>query len=347
MISAGQLADAILVFGAFFYLALALLFGHGVWLGLRARWVTPRLARGRALLVEATSSAPFDPEPLRPLRTLSLRLRFRLVIELAAHLSGTRRQNVHGVAHELGLVSAAEALAGSRFWWRRLRGVRTLTVIGGGEQVVPPLLDDPHPVVRAAAADWAAGHPEAVVIERLLAHLADPSSLCRFTVRDSLLRMRARVVEPLARYLDTHQGAGLEPALDVAAALAAPVFLQPACRFARSPEAQVRARAAELIGAIGGGEAVDALAELLLDPEPEVRSAAADAVGKLGHWPGAVAVARLLRDPSWRVRRAAGLALREMGSPGVLMLRRALRDADPFAADMARQVLDLPGSSAT
>ncbi|MCA1689563.1 MAG: HEAT repeat domain-containing protein [Actinobacteria bacterium] len=49
-----------------------------------------------------------------------------------------------------------------------------------------------------------------------------------------------------------------------------------------------------------------------------------------------------LRDPAWEVRRAAALALRSFGSPGVLLLRRALKDSDGHARDMARQTLDLP-----
>jgi HEAT repeat protein len=54
-------------------------------------------------------------------------------------------------------------------------------------------------------------------------------------------------------------------------------------------------------------------------------------------------VAELLRDPAWIVRREAGLALRTLGNPGTVLLRRALRNPDRFAADMARQVMDIPG----
>jgi HEAT repeat protein len=73
-----------------------------------------------------------------------------------------------------------------------------------------------------------------------------------------------------------------------------------------------------------------------------VRAAAAKALGKLGHWPAASSLASLLRDRDWNVRREAGLALRAFGAPGALFLRRSLSDSDPFACDMARQVLDLP-----
>jgi hypothetical protein len=45
------------------------------------------------------------------------------------------------------------------------------------------------------------------------------------------------------------------------------------------------------------------------------------------------------------VRQRAGLALKAIGAPGIITLRQALEDPDPFARDMARQVLDLPGSA--
>jgi HEAT repeat protein len=87
---------------------------------------------------------------------------------------------------------------------------------------------------------------------------------------------------------------------------------------------------------------VEVLMELLGDEDAGVRASAAEALGKLGHWPAAPSVARLLRDPAWRVRREAGLALRALGSPGQLLLRRSLADEDRFAAEMSRQILDLP-----
>ncbi|WP_308127828.1 HEAT repeat domain-containing protein [Frankia sp. CiP3] len=109
----------------------------------------------------------------------------------------------------------------------------------------------------------------------------------------------------------------------------------------------MRSRAAEVVAAIGGAEAVASLAELLRDPDVTVRATAARGLGALGHWPAAPAVADALADPSWEVRRHAALALRRMGPAGYLYLRRALRQADPYAADMARQVLDLPYLAST
>jgi HEAT repeat protein len=73
-----------------------------------------------------------------------------------------------------------------------------------------------------------------------------------------------------------------------------------------------------------------------------VRTAAARALGKLRYRPAAAALATLLRDRAWDVRREVGLALRSLGPPGLLFLHRSLQDADRFAADMARHMLDLP-----
>jgi len=81
---------------------------------------------------------------------------------------------------------------------------------------------------------------------------------------------------------------------------------------------------------------------MLLDDESHVRAAAAVALGRMRHWQAGSQLAERLRDERWRVRREAGLALRAIGAPGTLLLRRALKGNDRFAADMAQQVLDLP-----
>jgi HEAT repeat protein len=91
---------------------------------------------------------------------------------------------------------------------------------------------------------------------------------------------------------------------------------------------------------------VGVLQRMVHDDDAGVRAAAAAALGRLGHWPSAAIIAPLLRDRAWIVRSQGALALRGLGSPGHLYLRRGLTDEDPFAADISRQVLDLPESSA-
>jgi HEAT repeat protein len=128
----------------------------------------------------------------------------------------------------------------------------------------------------------------------------------------------------------------------LAEALAAPPFLPAGIRFSSSSEPALRARAANLLGAIGDPSTTPELIQMLSDLHPDVRAAAARGLGRMRHWPAAVELAKSLCDSAWLVRRESALALRAVGAPGVLLLRRALKGSDAFAADMARLTLDLP-----
>jgi HEAT repeat protein len=172
--------------------------------------------------------------------------------------------------------------------------------------------------------------------------LGDSHGLCRFAAQNALLSLGYLVIQPLASVLTSSTGRQAEAALEVAVGLAEWRFLKPALAFCQDMSPRMRARAATLLGALGGREGVEVLSGLLVDMAPEVRASAAQALGKLGYWPAVSILAPLLRDPAWVVRREAGLALRALGAPGILFLRRYLADQDGSAADMARQVLDLP-----
>jgi hypothetical protein len=315
---------------------------HGSWLWWYRRVSRTHLAAARAALTAALGAASPAPHELHLPLNLSTRLRIRLLVELARNLDGVGRQQLTALASGLGLVTRAEKYCRSRFWWRRLEGARLFTLFGTGEMVVPALLQDRRVIVRTQAAEWAADHPTPDVISALLPLLGDEATLSRFTVQDSLARMGRPVVEPLADYIATHSGAAVEGGLKVAAGLGDPRLLGPALQRCRDREAPVRALAAHLIGTLGGQEGVDMLLSLLHDQAAPVRAAAARALGRLNHWPAATHLVALLRDPFYIVRREAGLALRALGAPGILFLRHSLDDEDQFAADMARQVLDLP-----
>ena len=336
----------LLVEGVVLFAALVSIFGHGAWMTARERSAAPRLERGRAALAGVAVQPRVDRAELALLRSLPRRLQIRLFTELVPSVGGSQRRQLSVLAREIGLAEAAERLCASSRWWKRLRGVRLLTALGGGATVVPPLFRDPHPAVRAEAVEWAGDHPTPEVIERLVALLPDPSGVGSWVLRDSLLRIGAPAIPALAALLERHEGEEADAALDVATGLPDPRFAAAAMRLTRDPLPGVRARAASLLGAIGGDESVGALEGLLSDEDARVRAAAAAAVGRLGHWPAAPAIARLLRDPAWVVRSQSALALRRLGSPGLLLLRRALGDEDRFAADIARQVLDMPETTA-
>lgn len=322
--------------------ALVLVFGAGWRARRRARRWAAAAEQGREVLREVVRTGRAGRAGQALLAGLPTRIQVRLFTELAPALAGRSRAHLRALAGETGLLARAERLTESRRWRERLMGVRLLGALGAGEARVPPLLDDPHPAVRAEAVEWAGSHPTPALVERLVALLPRADRYASFVVRDALLRVGPGTVAPLVAFLERHAGRHVLGALEVAAGLADPRFERAALRLCRDELPAVRARAAALAGAVGGEAAVAELRRRLGDADAEVRAVAAAALGRLGDWPSAPSIAPLLRDASWEVRSSGALALKELGSPGQLYLRRMLGDRDPFAADIARQVLDLP-----
>lgn len=320
---------------------------HALYLRWWEHFYRSRTGRGRLAIVEALDEGTLRPEALQLLCSLPFRLQVVLFVELAPNLSGIQRQRLTRLARDVGLLDRGERRCASRFWWRRLQGARLLTILGGGDSVLPAMFGDRRFEVRAQVAEWAAEHPHESVIESLVEMLGDEKTLCRFTVQDSLLRLGAAAVGPLTNRLLTGRRSRHEAtaALTVAGGLSDPRLLEPALHLTSDDRADVRALALSVIGGLGGKEAIHVLLDRLSDPSAPVRAAAARSLGKLEHWPVAAPLAKLLRDESWEVRREAGLALRALGTPGLLLLRRSLNDRDRFAADMAKQILDLPDTN--
>lgn len=321
-----------------------LLIGRAGWRDLRAGHRAAADARIREILTRAAG----DQAPGEQERVVLSRCSFgrivALLAELAPSLEGRGRDRLGAVAAEAGVLAAVDRRCASRFWWRRLQGARVLTLLGVVTPARAVLLDDPHPEVRAEAARGAGDHAAPETIDRLLAMSVDPAPLVRFAAKNSLMHLGRGVVATLAEHLDRAPPDSVDAALEVAAALAEPRLLRPALAHRGDRRAGTRARVVDVAAAVGGQDAVEALHEMLADPAAEVRAAAARGLGRLGHWPAGPRLAAALRDPAWDVRRSAGLALREIGAPGALLLRRALADGDRFAHDMARQVLDLDRS---
>lgn len=217
-----------------------------------------------------------------------------------------------------------------------------MAILAAGEDVVPPLLDDPRAEVRSAAASWIAHHPSPAGITRLVSMLDDEAFSCRLTAQATLIRLGHLAIAPLSAHLTGRAPAALPAALKVASRLNDPELRGPALIHRTHPDPAARTAVAELLASLGGFEAVTTLEDFLADPAAGVRAAATAGLGALGHWPSAPLLALRLGDPAWEVRRAAGLALANLGGPGRLYLQRGLQSPDPFAADMARHVLDLP-----
>jgi len=342
MISHTLLVDAIAVIVAGISLAILMLAGHGGGRAATEAFYAPRVRRARDAVVTAVERGRSDDETHAALSALPAERRMSLFVAFAPSLAGPEREALSAAARELGVLEQAERRCTSKLWRRRLHGARVLSLLGGGETVVPPLLGDPRPEVRAQAAEWASAHRDEAVVQRLVEMLADPRPFTRYTVMDSLIRLGAAASGPLARAIQYPPSGADAPALEVAARISDPPLADAAATRIGDPDPAVRAWVARVLASVGGEARAELVAGLLDDPEPEVRAAAAVALGRLGHWPAAPALAARLRDPAWRVRRDAAVALRTLGGPGRMMLERALRDEDAFARDMARQTLDLP-----
>lgn len=287
------------------------------------------------------------PAALMGRTSRALRRQVVAVSHLTESLSGGAAQAAVETAGPDRMVTAAEHWCRSRFWWRRLRGVRTLAnlgLVGVAGIDLTAMLDDENPEVRAEAAISvpSLGVTPAAV-ERLVVMLdGDPRE--RWAAADALVRIGQPAVDALVRHLDRGPRRP-DVALRVAAGIGAGRLLPTALRACRDSRPSVRAASASAVAAVGGAEATACLVRLLDDDAANVREAAARGLAILEHWPAAAALAQLLSDPVWEVRRSAAHALRLLGPAGRLHLRRAAGDSDERVAQIVRHVNDLPPSA--
>lgn len=346
MVNENLLNGVMFVEIALLVLAVVVFFSHGVWLFLNQRRVLLLTETARESLSRLVTRGTINVEDIALLRRLRQDVQETVFLDTSRNLTGAGKERLRFVAREVSLLDRARKLCESRRWTRRLRGARVLSRMDVPDPVVEKLLADPHPAVRAQAAEWAAAQPSIPIISTMLTMLADPATQARFAVQDALLRMGGIVAEPLAAFLETHSGPQAESGLRVAEALAATGFRPAAMRLSASDDAGVRIAATNLLGAIGDAPSAERLRQLLKDTDSRVRAAGARGLGRMQHWQAASQLAEGLRDAAWQVRRDAGLALRSIGAPGTLFLRRAIKGDDAFAADMAQLVLDLPEAAA-
>jgi hypothetical protein len=345
VISVELLRLALLLLGSVLLVMLGLLLGHAVWLtqsNLRSRHL---LEGGRRALSSLLDLDGADEEPLARLRSLPRRLQIRLLAEAALPLAGAHRDRLTEIYERLGVVDWAGRACSSRVWWKRLRAVRVLTLLRTGGTTYDRWW---RTGTRSFARRRSNGAPCGPIPRSFT-----PSSITSATPRGSAgspCRTRSCGSGPRspircgpACWNRKDPGRGTDCGSPRGSRTRG--SSKSALLHSASKHAATRTSAATLLGAVAGEAAVDRLVVLLADEDPGTRAAAAGALGEMGQWTTAHAVAKLLSDPAFPVRRAAGLALRSMGSPGEIFLRRYRTDADPGAAGIARQILDLPPRS--
>lgn len=325
---------------------LSLLLGRTVWLRWEAfRWER-QIHEARTALILALETGPASGEKLAVVYALPRRIRISLFINLAEYFSGTQLKTLTNIAQRFHVVQHGEKLCRSRRWSRRLLGIRLLTALGEGDDIIPSLFHDPSPIVRSEVVHWAADHPCTVIIEHVLRALTDADGFCRFAAHNTLHQISAAAVEPLKHYLASQTGRALEHALAVAASLGHEAFADLAGKLVAHSSPAIRKLALDTLARSGSLQFAPLVIDRLNDPVSSVRQAALRTLGHLRCWQAAPAMGRLLGDPVWMVRQEAGTALHSLGAPGILVLRQKLLHSDRFVTDMARHMLGLPSMKA-
>lgn len=258
---------------------------------------------------------------------------------LALDINGEARERLQQLARSTGLERSIRRRSKHRRWRHRVQAAQLHYLVVHPDFDRSLLLRDKHPLVRARAAEALTADQAVEHVEDLAYLMTDDSLAVRIGAQNSLLRAGSAAVEPLLRMLQA-EGPQVAEAMHVAANLPDQRLVGALANYSTSADPQLRAMTATALGSGTGLGAIELLRNLLNDEDADVRSAAVSGLQRLESRESVAAIGVLLADSAWRVRRAAGYALDGLGAPGQLILRRALSADDPYARDMARQVLD-------
>jgi HEAT repeat protein len=200
-----------------------------------------------------------------------------VAVKLAGPLAGALRRTLERLAFRGLTPGALRTLAGAAVRWVRTLSLRSLAIMGEGEDIARQALRDDEPEVRSTAvATLAAALPVGV---------SDPLASLGDLVAPIDERRRNRSLAEIAACLEDPAALVRRAAARALAALGRPggmAELQSALREdLRAPSPAVRRRAAEeliRLGQSGNDEARDALVGALVDDDREVRTRAAQAL---------------------------------------------------------------------
>lgn len=216
------------------------------------------------------------------LQGLERRVLTELLARYGRAMQGEARSRLATLSRELGICQEVTRGLQSRLGWKRAAAAFRLGDLG------------------AAAA-----------VAELIAALADSDRRVRNAATRSLGRLEAvEAVEPLVVALAGGRIARAvagQALLDIGTAAALKLD-----RLLSSPDPQVRAAAAELLGRLAVGHS-PVLVAAIEDPNPVVRVAVARAFGRLGTRSAARVLPEMLDDPVPYVRAAAATASADLG----------------------------------
>jgi len=243
------------------------------------------------------------------------------------------------VAERLALTDLWLADLRSRLWWSRAYGARAIGLIGelrGFESLLEALEDD-HEEVRAAAVEGLGQLGDPRAIPPLLRALSDSTRFQQARVVESLGRLGPSVA-PLLLASVRQEPDNAVLAAEVLGMLGGAEAVSGLTAWTAAEDPRLRAAAIGSLGTIGLDERTFYFAlRALADPEPAVRAQAARAIGRSSREDAVPYLASCLED-EWQVAAHAARALRALGAAGLRALE-ARAHADGLPGDLARQML--------
>jgi len=308
-----------------------------------------RRERQRAAALDALSESAFldhdsAGEVLRNLRGIPPKVIWDLALTLPMHFEDAMSKRIVAIIGSTSVRRRVERLSNSPFWFRRVRAARLAHVLPkDASGIVARLLDDGSTSVQAATIESFGSDQIADHAAKLLELMSDQNQSVRFTAQQALLRGDGRIAEPLRLWLTNADQEFAHYGLEVAAYLDDPRLVHVISTFAEAEDPLLRRLVARAtpVGSIPAD--LGFFRALFDDEDPIVRATVIESTTRIDADWLLPRVARALTDRAWKVRRAAGLALAQSGALGEMFLREALDSEDPFAADMARNFLELIG----
>ena len=266
---------------------------------------------------------------------------------LAAHLADPAPATRAAIATALGRIGTDRALPPLLELLRDMTdGVRIAAARALGEVKRPAAADalldemaDENPTVRAAVAEALGrinSQKSVDILSRACAEDPDPG--VREVALAALRRVSAGTVTPLIQALSSNdlreRIRAVSQLLDQGKASVVPLI-----ELLGNQEPTVRASAAEVLGALGDGSALDSLIRALDDTDDRVRLSATRALGRIKHARSAQALARLLEDQDNKVAAAAANGLENLSELAVDPVFGLLNHESPDVRVRATDVL--------
>lgn len=267
------------------------------------------------------------------------------LLDHVRRVRGVERDRLGKALDELGYVDRWIRGLGSRRWWKRAESAERLGEAGAGRasQRLAALLDDAVPEVRIRAAKALGAVGGKAAVPRLIEALRAPDRWSTIRIADILVEMKQEAVEGLLGTYPHLNAPGKLAVLDILGRIRPLDALAFLAECLRDGDADVRARAAHALGAIGHPDSGPALVPVLRDAAWPARAMAAKALGRIRHEPSIPELCGALRDREWWVRANAAEALRALGEKGIEALEKMLDDRDVYARHQAVLMLQQSG----